>query len=1455
MPQLLSINLVKTGTFNDESGDGFAQTGETISYTFAVSNTSNVTLTNITISDPGITLSGGPIATLAAGASDSTTFTGSYTLIQADVDAGVKNNTATVTGKDPANNDVTNTASDSVTLTQNSAIQIVKTSTTANVTSAGQVAPYAFEVSNIGDTTLTNITVSDPSCDAAPAYQSGDTNTDSKLDLSEIWLYTCSRTVTQSEMDTGGNLSNTVIADSTESATDTDTLNIPITQSPSMTVAKSSTTVSVTAANQVVPYSYLLTNTGNITLTGISLADDNTDAVPSCPVTTLSPAATTTCTAQHTVTQSEMDTGGNLTNNVTASSNEAPDATDSLYIPINQSPSILIVKTSATADITTAGQVVPYSFTVTNTGNITLNSITVSDPNCGAAPAYQSGDTNADSKLDLRETWNYTCSRTVTQAEVDAGSNLSNTVTADSTESSSDTDTLDIPIIQSPSLVVTKTGTWNDNGNGIAEVGETISYAFSVTNTGNVTLTNITLSDPGVTISGGPIATLAVGASDTTTCTGSYTLTQADINAGTKDNTATVTGTPPIGANVTNTASDSVALPQSLAIQIVKSLASYDDNDVTWHITRSDNLWYQFEVTNIGNVTLTNVGVTDDTFSITVTCPSSTLAPADATICTADASHTITLDEANAGQVSNTATASGEFNSTPYTDGDTLVTAVNPVVSSAVSGQVRDDSDGDGDLGDNDAGLANVKIELDDGSCTLGVGCRTAYTDANGVFTFSGVVDGSYVLVENDLADYDSTADSDPPNDNQIDVIILNGTSSTNNIFLNTAKAALCTVPNPVNGFVVSTNPSNGATNIPLNTTTITVIFNQPMITTGAESVLEIGKYELKNQSNGNKVTITGVTYDPVTYTSNLTIDASDPDWQAGTLFNITIKNLKNACGDAQNDVIRSFTTELEISGQVTNNLDSKGIYGVTITLSGTNCGGVCGTTTTDLNGNLRFLGYDPGSYTLDETDLSGYSSVSDSDGGDANQILLTLVAGTNSTGHLFVDTPVTCTIPGVSTSDPANGQTGILLSDNTFTVTFDQPMSTEGGGSVLDIGNFDNNIDNLTLGGDVDILGVSYDPNTYTATLTIDTSDPQWQAGSQFRLRIKSGLENPCGAKIGGDVDILFTTEAYISGQVLNSLDSNGIYGATITLSSAVNCGGVCDTTTTDLNGDFRFSGYIPGNYTLLQTNLPGYSSFSDSDPPIDDNQIGLTLPAGSNSTGHQFTDAPTCAGGVNFVTSTSPTDGEIGVLLSTDTLTVVFNQPMITYGGGSVFDIGNFDNNIDNLTLGGDVPVLDISYDPNTYTATLTIDTSDPQWKPGSQFRLPIKDSIKNTCDGRPAANVDIFFTTDLVISGQVRNDQDKDGDLVDTDRGIAGVTVELHDGVCVLGSTCQTTITNAGGYFTFDNLSSGNYTLYETDPIGYGSTADSGGSNDNQISVMLVAGTNSIGHKFLDAPLPIP
>ncbi len=114
------LELIKAGTFEDESGDGFAQAGETISYSFNVTNTGNQTLSSVAVSDPlvsTITCPGGnPIPSLEPEATE--TCAGDYTVTQADVQVGSRDNTATVEGEDPDGDFVSTSHATSTTLTE-----------------------------------------------------------------------------------------------------------------------------------------------------------------------------------------------------------------------------------------------------------------------------------------------------------------------------------------------------------------------------------------------------------------------------------------------------------------------------------------------------------------------------------------------------------------------------------------------------------------------------------------------------------------------------------------------------------------------------------------------------------------------------------------------------------------------------------------------------------------------------------------------------------------------------------------------------------------------------------------------------------------------------------------------------------------------------------------------------------------------------------------------------------------------------------------------------------------------------------------------------------------------------------------------------------------------------------------------------------------------------------------
>ena len=92
----------------------------------------------------------------------------------------------------------------------------------------------------------------------------------------------------------------------------------------------------------------------------------------------------------------------------------------------------------------------------------------------------------------------------------------------------------------------------DEDGSGDVSLGDTLTYRFVATNDGDVTLSDVVVTDPLPGLA--PLvcvpaagASLAPGA--TMTCTATYTVTQVDVDAGRIDNTATaVAGTPRRGS-------------------------------------------------------------------------------------------------------------------------------------------------------------------------------------------------------------------------------------------------------------------------------------------------------------------------------------------------------------------------------------------------------------------------------------------------------------------------------------------------------------------------------------------------------------------------------------------------------------------------------------------------------------------------------------------------------------------------------------------------------------------------------------------------------------------------------------------------------------------------------------------------------------------------------------------
>ena len=325
---------------------------------------------------------------------------------------------------------------------------------------------------------------------------------------------------------------------------------------------------------------------------------------------------------------------------------EPPAGTEIIVDPIGNfipAPGIHLVKSASVdsdcADV--AGETVSYTFTVTNTGNVELSNIDLSDT-FAENLTFTGGDTDADGKLDVNETWTYTGDHTVTQDEIDdnggGDGELENTATVTGDYSSttvSDDDSANVEVCQFPGIAIEKTAALDDGGDCVDEDGDIINYTYSVTNTGNVALDNVVVVDDKVTVvaddgdsdgfnDGDLDEDGLLDVNETWTYSASYTATQADIDsAGDGDgfihNTVTANGDAAVGGEAAPEASDdaSVEVCQNPGVDLIK----YVDVGFGWddantgpgpeNVNVGGDVSFKITVENTGNVTLTDVDITD----------------------------------------------------------------------------------------------------------------------------------------------------------------------------------------------------------------------------------------------------------------------------------------------------------------------------------------------------------------------------------------------------------------------------------------------------------------------------------------------------------------------------------------------------------------------------------------------------------------------------------------------------------------------------------------------------------------------------------------------------------------------------------------------------------------------------------------------------------------------------
>ena len=645
-----SIKVVKTPSVTSVNAPG-----NMFTYSFAISNTGPVALTKVGVTDAqaapsvaanlgAISCTGGTNGSISLAVGGSTTCTATYTVSQADIGNGTINDTATASGTAPGGGVVTGTSSASVKVVANPEIALSKTVNGV----AGPLAingpttlNYAFTASNPGNETLSGVDITDSAnFTGLSALSCAGAETNGSITLAAGASETCTATesVSQAQIDAGTSLVDTASVTGTSPAGVTPAtvtassaqVTVTITQNPSLKVVKTASVSSVTAANQTFTYTFAVNNNGNVTESNIGIADTQTlPSVPAnlgpitCTQTTLAPGASTNCTATYTVSQADMD-NGTITDTAQATG-KAPNGSattspgSSATVTATQGGAITITKSASVSSVSAPGSVT-YTFTIKNTGNVSLTNGDISDTaNFAGLSALSCNNSETNGSIALAVGASETCTATesVTQAQIDAGTSLVDTASVTAATPASDTrqptvgassSQVTVTITQNPSLKVVKTASVSS----VSASGQTFTYTFAVNNNGNVTESNIGITDnqtlPSLPANLGRITctltTLAPGAS--TNCTATYTVSQADMNAGSINDTANATGTAPNGSTTTSPgAGATVSATQAGSILVLK-VSSVSSVSAPGPVT------YTFTVTNNGNVSLTNGDITDN---------------------------------------------------------------------------------------------------------------------------------------------------------------------------------------------------------------------------------------------------------------------------------------------------------------------------------------------------------------------------------------------------------------------------------------------------------------------------------------------------------------------------------------------------------------------------------------------------------------------------------------------------------------------------------------------------------------------------------------------------------------------------------------------------------------------------------------------------------------------------
>ncbi|MDJ0839356.1 MAG: hypothetical protein QNK37_22750 [Acidobacteriota bacterium] len=599
-----SLDLEKFTNGEDTEAPGISlPVGSEVTWSYVVTNNGACPLNDIIVEDKTEKVTFGPIS-LEAG--DYHTFTH-----KGIVECGPYTNIAVATGTDASGNSATATDAGHYTGVSKTTLSLEKFTNDQNADAApgptlneGDTVTWTYVVANTGSTTLEDVMVTDitEGIEFGPISLAPDgEHTFTHTGIAQCGQY--SNLAEARATDVCGN----ELTAGDQSHYYVDTKNcaaIDLEKSTNNEDADSAPGPSLTVGDSVT-WTYVVKNIGSVALSGVTVVDE-TENISFGPIS-LGVGQSQTFTHQGTVQCG-------LYRNLAVATGEDPENNtvidkDNSHYTGGGSPSIELEKAtddqdadSAPGPTLTVGEMVTWTYEVTNTGPCPLNNVTVTDQteNVSFGPVT----------LDAGESKTFTH-----QGTVQCGP-YSNTAVAtgvdDSGNTAGDSDTSHYTGGGSPSINLEKAT--NDVDADTApgpsiDAGQTVTWTYVVSNTGSCPLTNVRVEDETENVSFGPI-TLEAGDSKTFTH-------QGTAQCGPYSNTATATGEDGFGNTVSDT-DKSHYTGGNAVIDLEKSTDDHDaDSAPGPSLIVGEKVTWTYVVSNKGSCPLSNVTVVDQTESKT----------------------------------------------------------------------------------------------------------------------------------------------------------------------------------------------------------------------------------------------------------------------------------------------------------------------------------------------------------------------------------------------------------------------------------------------------------------------------------------------------------------------------------------------------------------------------------------------------------------------------------------------------------------------------------------------------------------------------------------------------------------------------------------------------------------------------------------------------------------------